>query len=99
MLRRKITSKGAIEGSGAARFICWNVTFSRSAGLIRQPVPLGVKKRASSGAGSPRLTSTWLYSPDRARPIISVLMSVAVTWYRQPAGRSCCTVMARLYGS
>ena len=98
-MRRKITSKDASAGSGAVRFNCWKVTFSRSAGATFQPVPERVKWLTSSCTGSPRFTSTWLNSPALARLIISVEMSVAWIWYRQPAGSACCSVMARLYGS
>src|SRR5947207_2820741 len=60
--RRKMTSNGAIEGSGAVRFSCWNVMFSRSAGVTFQPVPEAVEGCACWWPGCPRFT--W---PCRAR--------------------------------
>src|SRR5947208_8661970 len=92
-------SKGGMAGSGVVRFISLNETFLRSCEVIRQCAPARSKYCTSWLAGSPRLTSTWLYSAASARLTISVEMSVPMISKVQPGGRVSCSVIARLYAS
>ena len=62
-LRRKTRSNGPHGGSGAARFSRWNGPSGAAARRPATRVPPASKCRTSIGAGRPRLTSSWLYTP------------------------------------
>src|SRR6478736_2554900 len=64
-LRRNTMSNGPAGGM-SSRLCCWNVIVRRSSSAICQSWPLRWKNRTIMGAGSPRLTSSWEYRPDRA---------------------------------
>ena len=76
------------------------VTIRRSPGETCHSLPARVKCRTSIGAGSPRLTSSWLNFPARVRSTISRERSVAVMDTRVAAlGIASSSSIAIVYGS